>query len=84
MFGREPSTSTTRSARRAGQRDAIRAVAVVALIAVVALLAVDNRQKVSVGWLVGDGDVPLYQLFVATFLLGIGVGFIARSTKRNR
>lgn len=61
----------------------MRAVAVLALIAFIAALAVDNRQEVSVGWLIGDTEMPLYQVFVATFVVGILAGVIARHRRKH-
>jgi len=72
-----------KAARRAGRRDILHVLVVIALIAVVAGLALDNRQDVSVGWLAGDTTMPLYQLFVATFVLGILAGFLLRARRRH-
>lgn len=57
---------------------------VLALVAGIAALALDNRQDVQVGWVLGDATMPLYQLFVATFMVGILAGLIARARRQHR
>lgn len=71
-------------ARWAGRVDAVRVLVVLALIGLVVALAVDNRQEVPVGWLFGDGDLPMYQMFVATFVVGIVTGLVIRSRHTGR
>ena len=73
----------TRSARRAGRRQMLHIVVAVALIAGIAALAVDNREDVTVSWLVDDATMPLYQLFVGTFVVGIVVGFLLNARRHH-
>lgn len=78
----ETPTSRTRSSRMAPV-DILRVLVVLALVGLVVALAVDNRQEVSVGWLVDEGATPLYQVLLAAFAAGIVVGLVARRRHRH-
>lgn len=78
------SDADTTSARRAGRKDVLHALVVLVLVGGIAALALDNRQDVQVGWVLGETTMPLYQLFVATFVLGIVAGLVARSRRHHR
>jgi uncharacterized integral membrane protein len=78
IVGHSNTDVDTKSARRAGRRDVLHLAVVLILVAAIAGLALDNRQEVSVGWIVGDATMPLYQLFVATFVVGILAGWVLR------
>ena len=68
------SESSERSIRA---RQTVRVVVVVALVAVVVAFAVDNSQDVEVGWLLGDGSLPLWVVIVGTFVVGGLAGYVA-------
>ena len=83
IVGHSKSDADTQPARR-GAGDILHIVVVVALVAGIVALAVDNRQEVTVGWVFGDGSLPLYLLFVGTFVVGILVGFLLNARRHHR
>jgi uncharacterized integral membrane protein len=68
------SESNERSIRA---RQTFRIVVVVVLVAIVVAFAVDNSQDVEVGWLFGEGDLPLWVVIVGTFVVGGLAGYVA-------
>jgi uncharacterized integral membrane protein len=58
-------------------RQTIRILIVVVLVAIVVAFAVDNSQQVEVGWLFGSGDVALWIVIVASFVVGGIAGYVA-------
>ena len=58
------------------RRHTPRLVAVGVLVAIVAALAVDNRQRVTISYLVGDADAPLFLALVTAVALGWLVGWL--------
>jgi uncharacterized integral membrane protein len=66
-------TSTTQSTR-----GVLRLVVIVALVAAIVLVAADNRDKVSVGYVIGDVEAPLWIVLVAAGIAGIVIGWLIR------
>lgn len=62
----------------------IRVVAVFAILAVMVLFAFDNREDVSAGWVIGDGQAPLYVLLVGSWVLGLLVGQLTAWRRHRR
>lgn len=56
---------------------AISLIVAAALTAVAVALAFDNRHDVTVGWLFGEGELPVAAALVVAVLLGSGVGWLA-------
>ncbi|HUR03762.1 MAG TPA: LapA family protein [Nonomuraea sp.] len=83
IVGHSKSDVDAKSARQAGRRDIVHIVVALALVAAIAALALDNRQEVTVSWLFGDATMPLYQLFVGTFAVGVVVGFLLRMRRHH-
>ena len=46
------------------------------LLAVIVAFAVDNRDGVRIGWVVGDGEAPLVLVLLATALVGALMGWL--------
>jgi uncharacterized integral membrane protein len=65
------------NARSIRARQTFRLVVVVVLVAIVVAFAVDNSQDVEVGWLFGEGSLPLWVVIVATFVVGNLAGYVA-------
>jgi uncharacterized integral membrane protein len=65
------------NARSIRARQTFRLVVVVVLVAIVVAFAVDNSQDVEVGWLFGEGSLPLCVVIVATFVVGGLAGYVA-------
>ena len=55
---------------------AVRLVLGLVLLAVIVAFAVDNRDEVRVGWVVGDGSTPLALVLLATAVVGAAVGWL--------
>jgi uncharacterized integral membrane protein len=66
-----PATSTS---HRAGST--ARVVLALVLLAAVVAFAVDNRDEVRVGWVVGDGEAPLVLVLLATAFVGAVMGWL--------
>jgi len=61
----------------------VRLVALAVLVLITLALAIDNRQDVTIGWVVGESTAPLALALAVTFLLGLGVGWLG-ALHRNR
>jgi uncharacterized integral membrane protein len=53
-----------------------RLVAGLVLLVVIVAFAVDNRDDVRVGWVIGDGSAPLVLVLVVTAAVGALVGWL--------
>lgn len=67
----------------AERKDRARLIGAVVLVAVIVALVLDNRQKVPIGYVIGDAHVRLIYLLVITALLGAGVGFLAGRRRKR-
>jgi len=54
----------------------LRIVVGLVLLAAIVAFAVDNRDQVRVGWIVGDGQAPLVLVLLATALVGAVMGWL--------
>lgn len=66
----------TKAERRIRHRQTIRVVLVLAVLAVVALFLIDNSQRTTVGWTIGEIDGPLFAFLLGAFGLGAAVGML--------
>ena len=64
-------------------RDTIRIVAVLILVAVLVAFVLDNTDDVEIGYVVGDSEIPLIVVLVATALLGALIDRLAQWTRRR-
>ncbi|MDQ6698375.1 MAG: LapA family protein, partial [Actinomycetota bacterium] len=62
--------------------DLVRHLPAAILVIVLVAFAVDNRRKVTVGFLVTDKRVPLVFVLVATAVIGALVGALLRHRRR--
>ncbi|HUW02047.1 MAG TPA: LapA family protein [Acidimicrobiales bacterium] len=61
---------------KARRRQTVR-LGVFAVVGVLfAVIALDNRQSVSIGWVVDEVKVPLVLALVVSLIIGIGIGFL--------
>jgi uncharacterized integral membrane protein len=77
----EPGPET--EVRRQGRHWAVWVVLAI-VVAYAIAFAVDNRQTVSVHWLVGTTDAPLIWAFIVTFVLGAVAGVLIPQLYRRR
>ena len=61
-----------------------RLIVVVALLAVLVVVALDNRNDARVGYAIGDANVPVWVLIVASAVGGMIIGWLIRHRPRNR
>ncbi len=61
----------------------IRLVIVAALIAAIVLVALDNRSKVRLGYVVGDADAPIWLAIAAAAVAGSVIGWAATHHSRR-
>ena len=69
---------------RGGIGHVTRIVVVVLLLAVLAAVALDNRQNVRVGWVIGDGDTPLALVVGLAAVAGAIIGWLVLHWPRRR
>lgn len=60
-----------------------RMVLLAIIAAVVIAIGLDNRQSVSIGWVIGKVQIPLVLALVVALLLGVGAGMLI-SWRRHR
>lgn len=70
--------------RRIRAAQTVRVLVVGAIVAVVALFLIDNRDRTTVGWTVGETDAPLYVFLLGAFALGILAGILLSYRHRHR
>lgn len=63
---------------RRDARRLIRLAAIVALIVAIVAIALDNRDDVRLGYVVGDASVPLWAVIVVAVIAGLIGGWLAR------
>jgi uncharacterized integral membrane protein len=68
--------TTSTHERSIRTRQTVRIVVIAVAVALVVAFAVDNSQDVEVGWVVGDGELPLWLVIVGSFLVGGLVGYV--------
>ena len=49
-----------------------------ALIAAIVIVALDNRNKVRVGYAFGDASAPIWMVLVLAAITGLAIGWLAR------
>ena len=77
-------TLDDKAERRTRAAQTVRVLLVGAAVAVVALFLIDNRDRTTVGWTIGETDAPLYIFLLAAFALGILVGILLSYRHRHR
>ena len=65
------------------RRQTFRLVTIAVLVAAAAL-AIDNRQSVTLGYVVGEREAPLVIALVAAFVLGAIVSWLSSRRQRGR
>ncbi len=66
-----------------GRRQVLHLVVLAVLVVLTLALVLDNRQEVTVGWVVGEADAPLALALVVTFVLGLAVGWLGVRRRRT-
>lgn len=61
----------------------LRLVVLIVVFVVFAAIALDNTQRIEIGWVVGDVRVPLVVALVASFALGGLVGLLLGRRHRD-
>jgi uncharacterized integral membrane protein len=56
----------------------VRLALVAAIVAVLVLVAVDNREDVRVGYVVGDTEAPLWIVLVLAAVAGVLIGWLIK------
>lgn len=77
-----PDDQRTSTGSHPPSRDLLRHLPAVVLVLVLVAFAIDNRRKVTVGFVVTDERVPLVFVLVATALIGAVIGALLRR-RRN-
>jgi uncharacterized integral membrane protein len=70
-----PSASVDVAERNGPARTARAVLGVILLVVLVALVA-DNRSSVRVGWVIGDGELPLAAVLVIAAFVGSVIGWL--------
>ena len=76
-----------RHAAAVHRRDAaqiFRLVLVLLIVAVLVAFAVDNREDVRIGYVVGDTEAPVWIVLVAAAICGVIIGWLLRHRPRQR
>ena len=55
----------------------LRLIVLAAFVAIAVALAIDNRDDVDIGWVIGESTAPLALALAVAFVLGLGVGWLA-------
>lgn len=69
-------SSTTRTEHHTGAGVRMRQILGLLLLIAVVALAVDNRDDVRVGWVIGDGTAPLAAVLLLAALAGAIIGWL--------
>ena len=72
----EPATTTSNHHVTAAAGTWLRLVLGLVLLAAVVAFAVDNRDDVRVGWVVGDSQAPLALVMLLTAVAGAVIGWL--------
>lgn len=67
---------------RPGARDLLRHAPAAVLAIIIVAFAIDNHQKVRVGFVFTDSKVPLVFVLVATTLIGVAIGALLAWRRR--
>jgi uncharacterized integral membrane protein len=62
----------------------VRWLFIAAIVVALVLVAMDNRKHVSVGYVVGDANGPIWIVMLAAAAAGIVIGWLVRHRPRNR
>jgi uncharacterized integral membrane protein len=69
---------------RTGDRSGVVRWVIVALIVVaIVAVAVDNREEISVGYVLGDASAPVWVVLVAAGVAGIVIGWLIKHRPRH-
>jgi uncharacterized integral membrane protein len=80
-MGEQVSRADEASIRR---RQTARLAAIAIVVAAAAALAIDNRDSVRLGYVVGERQAPLVIALVVAFVVGAGVGWLSSRSGRPR
>ena len=80
-MGEELTASQEASIRR---RQTYRLATIAVIVAAAAALAIDNRQEVTLGYVVGQREAPLVIALVVAFVLGALVSSLSTRRQRGR
>ncbi len=69
---------STKRTSRSGTADLVRHLPAAILVVLLAAFAIDNRRKVTVGFVFTDKRVPLVFVLLATALIGAALGALLR------
>ncbi|MGQ0846727.1 MAG: lipopolysaccharide assembly protein LapA domain-containing protein [Sporichthyaceae bacterium] len=85
MLGRTAETDVDpRTERRIRRAQTVKVVLALVVVAAVVALAVDNRERTSIGWLFGSAEAPLYLVLLLCFGAGAAAGALLTSRKRQK
>lgn len=62
----------------------IRWILIAAIVVVVVLVAMDNRDDVPVGYVIGDVQAPMWIVIVLAAIAGMFIGWLIRHRPRRR
>jgi uncharacterized integral membrane protein len=57
---------------------------VAAIVVAMVVVAMDNRDKVRVGYAVGDANAPIWIVIIAAAVAGVVIGWLIRHRPGNR
>jgi len=80
-MGDQPTAAQEAAIRR---RQTFRLTTIAVIVAAAAALAIDNRQSVSLGYVVGDREAPLVIALLVAFVLGAVVSRLSTRRQRGR
>lgn len=63
--------------------DALRIVLIAALVVGLVVVALDNRDDVRVGYVLGDANAPIWIVLVASAVAGLVIGWLIRHRPRR-
>jgi uncharacterized integral membrane protein len=61
----------------------VRLLIIAAIVVVIVLVAVDNRDDVRVGWVIGDSEAPLWIVLVLAAVAGVVIGWLMKHRPRR-
>jgi uncharacterized integral membrane protein len=80
-YGEDHQLDSRRGARDVGQ--IVRLVIVLVVVALIVAIAVDNRDDVRFGYVIGDATIPIWLLVVASAIGGVLIGWLIRHRPRR-
>ena len=84
MNDRDVIDQHTTAVHRRDAAQVFRLVVVAAIVVVLVAVAMDNRDDVRLGYVVGDAQAPVWIVIVASALAGMVIGWIIRHRPRRR